>query len=33
MKLNRLIVNVVAGLVCAPLMLTSVSAKDKKVPL
>src|SRR6266481_9006977 len=33
MKLNRLIVNVVTGLGCTPLMLTSVSAKEKKVPL
>src|SRR5205085_7422675 len=33
MKLNRLMMNVVTGLACAPLMLTSVSAKDKKVPL
>src|SRR6266404_4480604 len=33
MKVNRLMVNAVTGLVCTPLMLTSVSAKEKKVPL
>src|SRR5260370_11002696 len=33
MKVNRLMMNVVAGLVCAPLMLTNVSDKEKKVPL
>jgi len=33
MKVNRLMVNAVTGLVCAPLILTSVSAKEKKVPL
>ena len=33
MKLNRLIVKVLACLVCGPLMFTSVAAKEKKVPI